>query len=367
MSEPTDRPDHHTHRRRSLPPQSQRPFQLVLTVGDAPRDTELADSFADVTAPAPDAAPEAFAATGLAPSDLRSRTMFLLGATCDLDAALGSYATAVGFASRYLDVATPDGVVVSSFHRAGRELADAGKAPERADLVVVVGPTGAVPADLPARVLGDEADGSDVRVLSFVDGSLDHLGPDEVSELRSARRVALAASADPHAAFRELLVLSGLRSRRNFERLPVLVRGELCADLDELRRRGAELRKSHRGYLTSLAPTAAPTAHQAGLQEAAAVPMAGLLEALGSECSGELWQCPRPWSHTHGDATASMQVSEDNKVRCYVDDAEWIDPVRLVMEVCSATPDEAAELLTSPDRLADHRRRILAERARRAG
>ena len=355
-------------RRRTLPAHSEKPFQLTLLVG-APIDqgTDLADA-ARVVGPGPvltvEDAVAAFAAANLSPADLRAKTIVLVDG--DPAAAAVTYAVIVGFASRYPDVATPTGVVLADRYQYGRSLIDAGKAPVRPDLVVLVGPGSSVPHDLPTRVIGDAIDEPVVRVHAFTDGSLDHLSAAEVSELRSARRVALCQSSDSEAGFSELLVVAGVRARKEFERLPVLVHGDIIIDLDEVRRAGAALRKEHRGYTAALAPTLDPTERQSRLMEASAVEIREVLTSLGSESTNELWQCPRPWSHTHGDATASMQVSDENRVRCYVDDAEWIDPVRLIMEVCHATPDEAASLLLSgPSAFDPIRDRILAERARR--
>lgn len=360
-----------TSRSRTRPAHSDKPFQLALLVGPAAAQGEaLADASAVITgepgAVLPDAAVRGFATAKLSPSDLRSKTIVITDG--DVDAAAAAYAVAVGFAARYLDVATPTGVILASTQRDARHLPDAGKASTRADLVVLVGPDAQLPHDLPARVLGEAAPEADVVVLQLRDGRLDHLTDAEVSTVRSARRVAVCASTTHELAFTELLVVAGVRSRKEFERLPLWVRGELVIDLDELRRAGATLRKEHRGYDTSLAPALTATARQQRLAEAATIGVRSVLTALGSESVNELWQCPRPWSHTHGDATPSMQVNEANQVRCYVDDAEWIDPLRLVMEVCGATPDEAASLLLSPpSALEPIRARIVAERTRRAG
>jgi len=376
MSEPVNPADATTNasapRRRSLPTQSNRPFQLMLVV-PAPGsdgsgvDPDLADSVTLLPVPAASEATSGFASAGLSPADLRSRAMFLVEDGADLLAALSTYCVTAGFASRFLDVATSRGVVVANHHRSGRELPDAGKAPVRPDLVAVAGTQSQLDQGVLGEILGEDATDAEIRILAFSnDDGLSHLSPQEVSDLRSARRVVLFASSDDDVAFRELLQVAGARSRRNFERLPMVARQGELVDLDEMRRAGAELRKEHRAYQVATAERVEPTERDAALQLAASTPVEAVLAALGSECASDLWQCPRPWSHTHGDATASMQVAADNKVRCYVDDAEWIDPLRLVMEVCRVPADHAAELLVDLSSLEPYREGILAERARRS-
>lgn len=362
MSEATSpQPRDARRSRRVNVPHSTRPFHLVLVAGaDPARAVDIADTVATITGPT--GALQSFKDAKLTPSDLRAKVIML--AEGDIDAALSSYAVATGFATRMLDVATDQGVATTTAHAEGMALPDEGKAPNRPELIVVVGDRPA-PDDL-AATLGVETV-HPVEVITFENGSLSHLDAAAISRLRSARRVALVRSSAIQDAFAQLLHLAGVRARKGFERFPILVGDNEPIELDELRREGAALRKVNRDYTVAVATRLEPTDRQVRLEKAASVDMRLVLGALGSASSSELWQCPRPWSHTHGDATPSLQVSEENKVRCYVDDTEWIDPLRLVMEVCRVTPDEAASLLlTGPSAFEPFKERILTERARRA-
>jgi hypothetical protein len=163
--------------------------------------------------------------------------------------------------------------------------------------------------------------------------------------------------------------VAGLAGRRG-DRLPVLVAaGSEPVDLAAVRTAGAQTRARSRGEAHhTLVPFVDVDERSARLVAAAAVDPEFVLAALGCPTDGSLWSCPRPLSHTHGDATPSMRVSE-GKVRCFVDDAEWVDPLRLVAVSCGLTADDAADLILADpatDAFAAHRERIAAERASRA-
>jgi hypothetical protein len=335
---------------------STKPFQLAIVCST---DTAQAEHIADTcTTIVPDGARElvdVFKDAGVKTSDLRAKT--LLVANGDIRDALRVYAMLVGYSGRYLDAATNDGVVASAIKHRAQKLPDAGKADVRKELVTV----SAVPGD------------SD---YVFQNDTLVHLTEQELSDLRSAKRVEFKVDVDAtgYATFAQFMTLAGVRARKNFDRLPIMVWGDEREDLDELRRTGAEIRKEQTPYKASVAEKRQPTDRQMKLVEGSMYPMEQLLELLGSEKrvtrengGKTMWQCPRPQSHTHGDATPSMQV-QDNKVRCFVDDAEWIDPVRLVMETCAVTPGEAAAMLATGNvAFEPFAARIRKERAQRSG
>lgn len=337
---------------------STKPFQLALLCGANPLKAEvLADKAIDLTAGSLLEAVEKFKQAPLKTTDLRAKSIFMVDH--DAATALVQYALMVGFSGRFVDIATPAGVVSQVIRQKGVKTADNGKAPEREESLTLAGGI---------DELGEEPG------YIYANGALAHLSLDEISEIRSAKRVRFAPSEtqDIFTVMTQFMYTAGLRARKGFERLPVLVWGGAEIDLDDMRRMGADIRKSQTSYKLAIAPALPPSERQRRMLQASQFPVEGLLSALGcsSAVVGEqrvLWQCPRPQSHTHGDATPSMQVS-DNKVRCYVDDAEWIDPLRLVMEACGVTPDEAAGMLASPPSVfSPFAHRIVAERALRSG
>lgn len=360
-----------------------KPYQLALVSGaNLDQVAAVADTIVDLTPAAgtdvPAAVTEKLRGSGLTPADVRAKAVLIVDG--DGDAAVAVYAAVTGFASRHVDVATTGGVIhTGAIWDAGAGAEDAGKPGERTDVIQVGGQHGSIPV-------------FDLDLANPVDG----LVPRAVSQLRWARRVRIAlpdslAGRDRLvAAIVAVSAISGLRSRKGQERMPMLVvegadpaaipatgpldeagePTELASteliDLDGVRSAAATVRRGIRGYsIDQLAPRVEPSPRQARLAAAAITPIDAVLDALGSQRDGELWQCPRPTSHTHGDLTPSMKVT-DGKARCYVDDNEWIDTLRLVMSACSATPDEAAELLEGgPEALAPYREVILAERAAR--
>lgn len=350
---------------------TERPYQLALVCG---ANLEVVSAVAesvvdltprDVTGPAEIAQGvlDALGRSNLIPADVRARAVLV--ADGDVTAALATYAAVVGFAGRHIDVALTGGVVHSErVWLAAANRTDSGKPERRHDLVQL----GQVRDDVPSF----ELTAPDPFVASSAD---------ELAEIRHARRARLVAPSTLVDAFLTFASVAGLRARRNQDRFPILaVAGDEpvevadgepvpgLIDLDAIRQAAAAHRRSIRSYKAdALAEPVALTDRQQKLRQAAAVPVADVLAALGCVTDGELWQCPRPLSHNHGDMTPSMRAT-DGRGRCYVDDPEWVDSLQLVMSACAASPDEAADLLLAgPDAFAGHRERIAAERAAKAG
>lgn len=271
---------------------------------------------------------EVLRVSGLTPSDLRARTLFMVD-SADVVAVLSLYSFLIGFCGRRLDVAVKDEVIdASALHDAASRLPDSGK-PE-------------IPHEF--MVAGEQS-----AEFPYVDSGSE-LTPDDVSAVKYARKVLLARPSDVRSAVVEFLAVSGLRFRNNSDRLPFLatVPGEEV-DLDSLRRAGGEMRRSIRtDNRNSVVAPVDLTERQARWLAAASSAMPAVLERLGSVQNEdtELWRCPRPERHTNGDANPSMKVT-DNMVRCFRCDAEPVDALRLVMDSRELTPDEAAAWLSS--------------------
>jgi hypothetical protein len=189
----------------------------------------------------------------------------------------------------------------------------------------------------------------------------DGLSGDDVSAIRYAKRVRFVPAAQSSPALdavSQLIILAGLRARGDVDRLPYLVKGDepVAADgedgvvglcLDTLRRGAVEARRAMRhDDRSQLAPKAELTARQRMLLAASAVPIESVLTWLGAsrDESSELWHCPRPERHNHGDANASMRVVR-GKTQCFRCDAERVDSLRLVVDTKGMVPDTAAEWL----------------------
>lgn len=334
---------------------STKPFQLAIVCGeDTTQAQQIADTHTTIHTENSNELIEELKKTGLKTSDLRAKTLLIIGD--DTPTALRLYATLTGFCGRYMDVSTPGGIVPGTIKHRAQKLPDAGKPQERKDTITISA----------TEEPGDH---------QFKNGTLVHLTEQDISEIKAAKRVHFKADrdADAYTTFAQFLTLTGIRSRKGFDRLPIMDWGTTTEDLDDRRREGAEYKKDKPPYKTTTVEPHEPNERQKRLMEASEQPMEELLKALGSTWrepkeheAKTMWQCPRPQSHTHGDATPSMQI-QDNKVRCFVDDAEWIDPVRLVMESCGVTPNEAANLiLTGESALAPFAQKIRQERERRA-
>lgn len=347
----------------------EKPYQLALVCG-ASTDVvaAVAETVVDLTPTGEaDVVTEVLAAldrSGLSPADVRARALLFVDG--DVTAALSTYAAVTGFAGRHIDVATLAGVIhMDRITVATSNRADIGRPEDRADVFQY----GVVRDDMPSvpAVTGGDP-------LADVDAAL-------LAQLRHARRARFVVPGALPDAFVGLAALCGARTVKGRERFPTLaatgfehVPGEGVddvidglVDLDQVRQTAGAKRRAIKSWDTSaLAAPGEQTERQSMLVQAATIPVERVLAALGCANDGDLWQCPRPLSHNHGDMTPSMKVS-DGKGRCYVDDSEWVDAVRLIMAVCAVTPDEAVTLLSGgPAGLAPYAEKIAADRAVRA-
>lgn len=322
------------------------PYQvLIVTGGDLPDLGESTDVTV-VDARAYDQ-PEDLAAhldaVGIGPADMRARVLLVSGSDpAARDRSLVSYALLCGLAGRRVDLAASlhDPVTpAAEFDRRVRGLPDAGKLPQRPDVVHA----GTQHPDLPSTPLDRAPE------------------PVELSQLRAARTVRFTpTTGDPVAAIRQLLFVAGARARGDMDRFPLLAVGDGdddTIDLERARRVGVELRRAHRDPETvELADYVAPDPRLVRLDEAASAPAADVLAALGSVRSEEtgMWRCPRPQRHTNGDANPSTRLV-NGRVRCMRCDREPVDPLRLVVDSLDVTPDEAADwILARAPATAEH-------------
>lgn len=341
-------------------PRSDRPYQLCLVVtGDPSQYSSAADTVVDLSTA--DDVLVALTDAGVGLADLRSRTVVV--ADGDPVRAATSYSALAGFAGRHLDVATSRGVVhLDRLVTAAASLPDAGPLTQRPEAVHV-----AVAGAVRAAGVDPAADATQVIDVANAAEPLASITAEDISVLRWARRVTCDAAADATDTLMLIAAVAGLAGRRG-DRLPTLVAADgTDADLSAVRADGAGTRAKARPQNAAMVVERVElTERDRRLLTAAEVDPAVALERLGCPTDGSLWSCPRPNSHTHGDATPSMRVSE-GKVRCFVDDAEWIDTLRLVAVSCGLTADDAADLiLGDPAGFEPHAERIAAERAARA-
>lgn len=336
------------------------PYQMALTCGDLAGVSVPAPTAVDVT-PGDKGPVEALAASGIKTADMRSKVCFVAGAA-PIPALLSSYAAACGFAGRVLDVHVAGKQVPAvGLHAMAAAVADAGRPTDRVAVVQIGG------------VRRDDVlwiNPADVNPDGAIDAAL-------VSQVRWARRLRLVVPDSPTAALVLFMVASGLRARGGRDRFPLLCDGteavdvpdddtEAGVDLDGFRQAGNRARRDNRPYDVAVVPAEAVDARRARLIEAAKRPAAEVLALAGSEEHNGLWNCPRPWAHTHGDATPSAKVFDD-KFRCHRCDSEALDMVRLVAAMINGTPDEAADLLLGPDDVwASLKAANVAERAARS-
>jgi hypothetical protein len=313
-------------------------YQVCLYVGTAPAELAAARCI-DVT-PAQLSAESMIAAleaAGLTAADLRART--LLSLDCDAPTAVLAYTAVTGFAGRRLDALVRGALLDSaSLFEAGQRLA----APRPA-------------STLDYLQVGAARD--DIRSITL-DAAL---SPEDATTLRWARRVRFVPATDPAVALSQFIVVVAIRNRPAGERFPFLVRGDESAspadaplatvgiDLDDVRNHALALRRSVRsGERDAQADFIEPTPRMRMLASAAALPIEETMRRLGARHNDEtdLWHCPRPERHTHGDATASMRIQR-GQVRCYRCDPERVDSLRLTMDVLGLSVDEAARWLLS--------------------
>ena len=350
---------------RRLPATTNKVFQTAILVGvDKTIGEELAEYSILLEINDTNDVADAVKSAGITKEDFRSKVIFIAGG--NVGVALSCYAVICGLSNRFIDVTTENNVILTSKYHKGNKVVDAGKIKTRAEVVQIVDSNEADPVEVSKVLLLEE----DSRVVTLAaDGSdIGHLTPKEVSELRGSKQVLLQVPSTLEKAFSLLFSVAGVRLIKGFDRFPIiLVDGQDLFDLDVLRLRGVSLRKSAQGMSCTVVEEKEPSSRQRKLVAASRVSMEELLIGLGSTQNTKktLWQCPRVWSHTHGDADASSVVT-NNTIRCYVDDSEYIDPLRLVIETCNVTPDEAASLLLGPiGLLAPFKNKILEERENR--
>lgn len=320
-----------------------KPYQVCLYVGENPPTLEGV-KVVDLTPAAAEQEPvlEQLRSSGLTPADLRARVYFL--ADGDRDKALAVYSALLGFAGRRLDISGGDEIIsATDLDNAARSLPDAGRPEEVPDQVQI----GAVAhPELPSVVASAALKRPEVSLLRYA---------------RRVRFVPLDGEKPALAALSQLIVVAGIRARRENDRLPYLCNGDepapteetandvigLC--LDTLRRAAVELRRSLRfDDRGAVADALEPSDRQRTLLAAAALPIEETMARLGArqDPETELWHCPRPDRHTNGDANASMKIVK-GKVQCFRCDPERVDSLRLVMDTKALSADEAADWLLS--------------------
>lgn len=305
-------------------------YQLYLYVSDEPLPEVSDASLVDLTPKGHDTGSvlAAIASAGLTAADLRTRTLFIAG-TGPVERAAAVYAAVAGFAGRHLDVSDLEAVTdVRSIHDPLLFPDDAARPDEVSD-----------------------------GLLLSADDVLAGLDPASLPAVHFAKKVAVGASASVSTTLEAVVMVSALRRRGPVEKFPHLLPAgstlpeDLAAsealDLDALRRAGAQLRRDRRIDDRAAVVERLPASDRsARLVAAAAVPLEGVLDRLGSvrdEATG-FYRCPRPDRHRNGDATPSARLAEHG-FRCFRCDAEQVDALRLVMDVKALGPDAAADWL----------------------
>jgi hypothetical protein len=282
-----------------------------------------------------DAGLAAIVTAGLTAADLRTRTLFIAGPG-PVEAALVVYAALCGFASRKLDVS------------------DLREVLEARSLDATLGDIPALD-DAPEHVLVGPATAFDGRTA---------LAVHDAATIASSRKAFFqAGTATTMEALESFVAISAIRRRKNAERFPYLVLDPAfdptaadlaasCVDLDDVRRRAAQLRRDRRiDDRGSLVDPLEPTDRQRRLLEASALPLGPVLVRLGSheDPSTGFWRCPRPERHRNGDANPSAKIHDDG-FRCFRCDLEQVDALRLTMDTKGLGPDAAADWLLSSTR-----------------
>jgi hypothetical protein len=280
---------------------------------------------------------EALTQSGLQAADLRAKT--LLSITSDAPTTILVYTALTGFAGRRLDVLVNGQLIDNAaLEAAGQRLHH--PRPALGFDVLEVGP---LRDDMPSVSLSSA------------------LTEESATAIRWARRLRFVPDDDAAIAVSQFAVITAIRARPQGERYPYLVTGTEPApdpgapldpigiDLDEVRTMSLALRRSvHSGERDSLAEVVTPSARRTRLLEAGEYPIEEVLARLGARHNedSDLWHCPRPERHTHGDATASMRVQR-GRVRCYVCDPERVDSLRLTIDTLGCSVDEAADWILS--------------------
>lgn len=350
---------------------SETAWSVVLHLGPAPVSFDGAH-LVDVTPRTsdPDDVIDAVASTGLTPSDLRSRALFVTtGAASDV--AVAVYAALCGFAGRRLEARVEETALdLPEFDRLLRSVADAGRPAEIGEQAQVGGPLRA-----------------DMAHVDVTGG----FTPQALSVIRFSRRLRFVPPTDPALALTQFVAVAAVRGRAGTDRFPLLCTGEEVAELEvdatgtltgpgicllSVRRRAEELRRTLRGDTRdAVADYVEPSPRQKRLLQAADLKLTDVLQRLGSvsasievperdenrELTGavvsvEAWRCPVPGNHTNGDASPSARIRElplDVSVgptsrevfRCFRCLPEWVDALRLAMWARELSADEAADWL----------------------
>lgn len=335
--------------------QGQSPYQLIFFHGvEAPaqappgaRVIPILTSSAD-----PDAVTAALSAANLSAADTKTTAIFV--SRGDILSAVVAYATLTGFVGRFLDISAGQRVEqISALVAATRRTARASDSRRETAL------------RLDHLFVSPAPDSTHPTIVFNPEDPLSAFDSDAATALRFARRVAFVPPAETHAALRLLAALAGMRSTtRISDRFPDLAlpsalpltdaSSELVSDMEVV-----ELEKARRAGQVLRNQLSLPSADQLvdpkplssqrkTLIDARTAPMEPVLAMLGSELSadGAFYRCPRPQNHANGDANPSMRINE-NKVRCFVCDPEWVDPLSLVLSARGLAPIEAARLILS--------------------
>lgn len=319
---------------------NQSPYQLIFYHGvelpaSTPKGARLIPLlFSDAS---PESALNALKAADLEAADTKTTAIFI--SVGDIPSALVAYAAVTGFVGRFLDISAgkriePLSAVVASSRRIARQADGRRDETPRLDCMLV-SPTAS--DELPTIVF----DPSDPLAV---------FGPPAAAAVRFARQVVLTPPTETHSALRLLAALAGLRSTtRVQDRFPNLQVADAVVDLEDVRRSGQILRNQLSLPSAEQLVEARPLSNQQKLLlSARQVAMAPVLEALGSTQSedGQFYRCPRPQNHANGDRNPSMRIKE-GKVRCFVCDPEWVDPLQLVLSSRGLAPVEAARWVLS--------------------
>lgn len=340
----------------------ERPYQVCLYVGpQAPTLDGVRVVNLTPTEHTSDGVIAALRSAELTPADLRSRVLFVAdGGNEYRTATLMVYSALLGFAKRRIDVAFAidgEAIPMDEFDARVRKM----PVMERPE----------TPADT-AQV------GGEARTdLTYLDAN-SAMSAGGAATIRFARRLRFVPPAATALALPQLVAIAALRARGQMDKLPLLCDGTEPAPegvtdaagvcLDTLRRAGEEIR---RGLRSDTRDALAPRLEENPnfrLAEADAIPVERTLVRLGARSKiiemaakpgtpehaqgttipTEVWHCPRPDRHTHGDANPSSRIvtkGETTLFQCFRCDPERVGSLRLVMDTLGKTGAEAANWL----------------------
>ncbi len=319
------------------------PYQLVFLHGlNADAATQIESRVVEVALTSPDyqEALSSLQNSALAPADTKTTALYMTSGPADVSVTM--YAALVGYSGRYIDVAVyPSIDRIAPLVATGRKIARSAEA--------------SVSEETPIRfdrvVIAPFEDSEYETVIYDVEDPLSSLDLTAATKIRFARRVAIVLPDSVSTSFRLFAAIAGMRSTKNRpDRMPdILLADRTLVELETLRKDARALR--HQLQLPTseqLVARVEPDLINELLTQARVHPVEPVLRALGS-VQGEdpdYWRCPRPERHLNGDKNPSTRVT-DGKVRCFVCDAEWVDPVALVMSIAKISPSEAAAFVLS--------------------